>query len=83
MASSTELKERLAAAREEELVRRTAHWMSEAGKDAGDAFRDDPGLTYLPLIDASVAAAVESIALNRGEEAPQWTSDPARFLDHS
>jgi hypothetical protein len=81
MASSTELKEWLAAAREEELVRRTAHWMSEAAKSAGDAYREDPGLTDLPVIDALVAAAVESVALRRGEESPRWTSDPARFLD--
>lgn len=82
MASSTELKEWLVAARDEELVRRTAHWMSEARKAPGESYRVDPGLTGLPVIDALVAAAVEVVALQRGEKSPKWASDPARFLDH-
>jgi hypothetical protein len=82
MASSTELKEWLAAARTEELVRRTAHWMSEASKGSGDSYREDPGLTGRPVIDALVAAAVEAVALQRRQDSPKWTSDPARFLDH-
>ncbi|MGB7982314.1 MAG: hypothetical protein WCF36_16150 [Candidatus Nanopelagicales bacterium] len=82
MASSTELKDWLAAARDEELVRRTAHWMSEALTDTGPTYREDPGLIGLPIIDALVASAVETVALRRGEQSPRWTSDPARFLDH-
>ena len=52
MASSTELRDWLAAARKEELVRRTAHWMSEAVTDPGQGYREDPGLTGQPITDA-------------------------------
>lgn len=82
MASSSELKEWLADAREEELVRRTAHWMSRATQDPTDSYSEDPGLSGSPVVDALVAAAVEAVALLRGARSPKWTSDPARFLDH-
>ncbi len=82
MASSTELRDWLAAARKEELVRRTAHWMSEAVTDPGQGYREDPGLTGQPIIDALVAAAVETVALRRGAEPPSWACAPDRFLDH-
>jgi hypothetical protein len=53
-----------------------------AAKAPGESYREDPGLTGLPVIDALVASAVESVALQRREESPKWTSDPARFFDH-
>lgn len=42
-ASSIEFREWLAAAREEELVRRTAHWMSEAAIAPGESHREHRG----------------------------------------
>ncbi|MGB7982308.1 MAG: hypothetical protein WCF36_16120 [Candidatus Nanopelagicales bacterium] len=56
--------------------------MSEAVTDPGQDYRQDPGRTGLPIIDALVAAAVETVALRRGTNSPKWTSDPTRVLDH-
>jgi hypothetical protein len=82
VATSTELRDWLVAAQTQELVRRTAHWMDEAIKDPDMGYRDDPGLAGDAVLDAIVAAAVEAVALKRGEDSPKWTSRPERFLNH-
>lgn len=82
MASSGDLAAWLASAPPEDLVRRTAHWMDEAVKDRDRSYRDDPGSTGVDVVDALVAAAVELVALRRGDDSPKWIQQSERFLDH-
>ena len=82
MPTAAELSAWLLQAREHELVRRTAHWLYEVQKLEDQAELTDPGLTGSSIVDALVAAAAETAALRAGQRSPEWTSDPARFLDH-
>jgi hypothetical protein len=80
--SSSDLSAWLLDAAEQDLVRRTAHWLHEVDYASTTPDLTDPGVTGSPVVDALVAAASETVALRIGQDSPAWTSDPARFLDH-
>ena len=82
MTTAAELAQWLREAPEDQLVRRTAHWLYEVGHLDSPPNFPDPGLTGVPIVDALVAAACATAALRAGQESPAWTSDPRRFLDH-
>lgn len=58
-----------------EYVRFVADWMTHA-----EALDHGPALTGVPEIDALVAAAAAHVAAERGEAAPEWTTEPARSM---
>jgi len=70
----------LADAAPTDLVRLTAHWIDRAVSYPDQGYCEDPGLTGDGVVDALVAAAVETVSLRRGDFSPQWTSGPERFL---
>lgn len=82
MPTAADLASWLLEAREQELVRRTAHWLYEVRHLTDQGELADPGLTGTAVVDALVAAAAETAALRTGRRSPGWTSDPERFLDH-
>lgn len=75
MSSPQQLADTLQAVRQEEYVRFTAHWLTEAS-DLDRA----PRLTGDPVVDALTAAAAGHASSRVTGRAPRWTTQPERAL---
>ncbi|MFB9785246.1 hypothetical protein [Rhodococcus baikonurensis] len=65
----------LRSVEENEYVRFTAHWISEAGN-----VDDEPDLTGNDVVDAVVSAASALVGMRRNGNEPEWTTRPGRGL---